>query len=154
MGPMALRGTCNLGEPKTAMERTQPSGAGTKGSLSSQSGWDAVISWLRPEPHVLRAENLCVKRRFRCVVRQSTRESEQRKGGLSSWERGKQKTLGDSPRVFLFTPTVSRRSSAISGLLFIVKELVRDGHRVVAEFAQLEGREHDGERKGDGGDEH
>ena len=30
MVPMALRGTCNLGEPKTAMDRTQPGVAGTK----------------------------------------------------------------------------------------------------------------------------
>jgi hypothetical protein len=50
---------------------SQPGGAGTKGSLSPPLGWDAVVSGLRPEPHVLRAENLRVNRRFRRVVLQS-----------------------------------------------------------------------------------
>ena len=51
---------------------TQSGGAGTKGSLSSLPGWDAVVSGLRPEPHVLRAENLRVKRSFRRVVLQKS----------------------------------------------------------------------------------
>ena len=59
---------CGTGD--VSVTPTQPGGAGTKGSLSSPPGWDAVISGLRPEPHVLRAENLRVKKRFRHVVLQ------------------------------------------------------------------------------------
>jgi hypothetical protein len=80
---VTVREKCNHIKGSRRSSKPQPGGAGTKGSLSSPPGWDAVISGLRPERHVLRAENLRVKWRFRRVVLQRAQRAQRKLNCLS-----------------------------------------------------------------------